>query len=148
MQRRRFLVASVASVLLAPFRASAQHAGKMPRIGYLSPLSATVDVSRREALLQGLRDLGYVEGQNILIEWRFGDGNLERLPELAAELVRRPVDIVVAAGGAQIALAARNATKTIPIVVTNVEDAVKSGLVTSLAHPGGNVTGLTALLRE
>ncbi len=134
--------------LAPPLAVEAQQAGKVPRIGYLSPLSAPVDSTRREALVQGLRDLGYIEGQNLVIDWRFGDGKLERLPDLAADLVRLRPDVIVAAGGAQIALAARKVTTTIPIVMTNVEDPVKSGLVGSLARPGGNVTGLTSLVRD
>jgi len=136
------------TLLVAPLAVEAQPATKTPRIGYLSPLSADVDTPRRNALLQGLHEVGYVEGRNVVIDWRFADGKLERLVDLAAELVSLRADIIVAAGGGQIALAARKATTTIPIVMTNVEDPVRSGLATSLAHPGGNVTGLTALVRE
>jgi putative ABC transport system substrate-binding protein len=95
-----------------------------------------------------LRDLGYIEGQNIVIEWRFAEGKLDRLPELAAELVLLKVDVIIAGGGSVIARAAKTATTAIPIVMTNVEDPVATGLVTSLARPGGNVTGLTALVRD
>ena len=103
---------------------------------------------RREAFQQGLRELGYVPDKTIAIESRFAEGKIDRLPALAGELVRLRVDIIVAAGGAQISLAARQVTKTIPIVMTNVEDPMASGLVTSLARPGGNVTGLTALIPQ
>ncbi len=147
MDRRAFVAGSLA-LLAAPLAAEAQQAGRTPRVGYLSPLSAPVDSPRREAFLQGLRELGYVEGQNVVIDWRFADGKLERLPDLAADLVRLQADVIVAGGGGQIALAARKLTTTIPIVMTNVEDPVKSGLVANLARPGGNVTGLTALVRE
>ena len=138
----------ILAILVAPFAVDAQTAGKIPRLGYLSPLSVAVDAPRREALLQGLRELGYIEGRNVAIDQRFADGKVDRLPELAAELVRLQPDVIVAAGGAQIALAARKVTTTIPIVMTNVEDPVGSGLAASLARPGGNVTGLTALVRE
>jgi putative ABC transport system substrate-binding protein len=131
------------ALALAPFRqAEAQQPKKMPRIGYLetgSPSSAKEVV---EALQQGLRDLGYIEGQNIVIEHRYAEGMAERLPNLATELVQLKVDIIVVSGSPS-TQAAKNATKTIPIVMTNVNDPVGIGLVASLAHPGGNVTGLS-----
>jgi putative ABC transport system substrate-binding protein len=117
-------------------------------VGYLSPLTAAADAPRREAFHQGLRELGYEPGKSLAIETRFAEGSLERLPALAAELVRLGVDVLVAAGGGQIALAAKNVTATLPIVMTNAEDPVATGLVTSLARPGGNVTGLSALIPE
>jgi putative ABC transport system substrate-binding protein len=132
----------------SPVSADAREPGKVFRIGYLSPLSRAADSTRSGAFRQGLRDLGYIEGQNITIEWRFAEGRLERLPELAAELVRLKVDVIVAGGGSLIARAAKTATGTIPIVMTNVEDPVATGLVASLARPGGSVTGLTALVRD
>src|SRR5438105_14285274 len=101
------------AVLFAPLVAAAQPAGKIARLGYLSPLAAAADAPRREAFVQGLRDLGYVDGRNVAIEWRFADGKLERLSDLAAELVRQKVDVIVAGGGGQIALAARKVTSTI-----------------------------------
>src|SRR5712692_6251767 len=132
--------------LLAPLTAEAQQAGKIARIGYLSSdLAASPDL--REAFLQGLRDLGYVEGRNLVIEYRDAEGKFERLPALAAELVALKVDVIVAGGTPQ-ALAAKQATKTIPIVVASATDPVTDGLVTSLAQPGGNVTGLSFLAPE
>jgi putative ABC transport system substrate-binding protein len=98
-----------------------------------------------ETFLQGLRDLGYVEGQHLVIDIRYAEGRPERLPELAADLVRLPVDVLVAAGGTPVALAAKHATTTIPIVMTNVGDPVEAGLVASLARPGGNITGLSSM---
>ena len=149
MDRRSFLGTLACGLLAAPLATEAQKPGKrVPRIGYLSPLSADADSTRSGAFRQGIRDFGYVEGQSIVIEWRFADGRLDRLPDLAAELVRLKVDVVVAAGGHVIAGAAKTASSTIPIVMTNVEDPVATGLVTSLARPGGNVTGLTALVRD
>ena len=139
----------VAVVLLAVgVIAEAQQAKKVPRIGYLSSFDAARDSARAEAIRLALREFGYVEGQNIAIEYRYGEGNRDRYPELAAELVRLKVDIIVAAGGT--VQAAKNATKTIPIVMTGAGllDPVAAGLVESLARPGGNVTGITNLARE
>jgi len=132
---------------LAPSAVQAQQA-KTQRIGYLSPLTAAADRIRSEAFRQGLRELGYVEGRTIVIESRFAEGKLDLLPSLSAELVRLNVDVIIAAGGGFIGKAAKGATGTIPIVMTNVEDPVAFGLVTSLARPGGNVTGLTAQIPE
>jgi len=133
---------------LAPSAVQAQQAKTPPRIGYLSPLTAAADRIRSEAFRQGLRELGYVEGRTIVIESRFAEGKLDLLPSLSAELVRLNVDVIIAAGGGFIGKAAKGATGTIPIVMTNVEDPVAFGLVTSLARPGGNVTGLTAQIPE
>jgi len=125
--------------------ATAQQPTKIPRIGCLwaTPLSS----ARIEAFRQGLRELGYVEGKNIIIEWRSSEGKLDRLPALAAELVRLKVDIIIT-GGAPAARAAKEATSTIPIVMTQVGDPVGSGFVASLAQPGGNITGLSTLAPE
>ena len=132
--------------LSVSFSASAQQAKKIPRIGYLSQAR---DSTRFEAIRLGLRELGYIEGQNIVIEWRSAEGKVDRLPALAAELVRLKVDIVVVAGGIWGIRAAKDATKTIPIVMGGGGiDPVAGGLVESLAHPGGNVTGITNLTRE
>jgi putative ABC transport system substrate-binding protein len=120
--------------------ANAQQTKKMPRIGYLGTGSRSSVVV--EAFQQELRDLGYIEGQNITIEYRSTEGIAERLPNVAAELVQLNVDIIVVSGDAS-TLAAKNTTRTIPIVMTNVTDPVGLGLVASLAHPGGNVTGLS-----
>ena len=131
-------------LLLTGFPAQAQQPKKVPRIGYLvdSSPSSTREVGQVEAFRQGLRELGYVEGQNIAIEYRYAEGVEERLPNLAADLVQLSVDVIFVTGttGTQ---AAKRATKTIPIVMTSVTDPVGTGLVASLAHPGGNVTGLS-----
>jgi putative tryptophan/tyrosine transport system substrate-binding protein len=119
---------------------------KVPKIGYLAT-SVGPSPHLREALLQGLRDLGYAEGRNVVIEYRDADGKLERLPALAAELVALKVDVIVAVSTPQ-ALAARQATSTIPIVFTSAADPIGSGLVRSHARPGGNVTGLTSRTQE
>ena len=138
------------SVLLAlPFPARAQQPKKVPRIGYLSSQEPARESARAEAIRLALRDRGYIEGQNIATEYRYAEGKLDRYPELAAELVRLKVDIIVAAGGGATIQAAKNATKTIPIVMVGGGiDPVEAGFVQSLARPGGNVTGLTLLDRE
>jgi putative tryptophan/tyrosine transport system substrate-binding protein len=140
----------VAMMLLAVgVTAQAQQPKKVFRIGYLSPVDAATDSPRAEGIRLALRDLGYIEGQNIAIEYRYAEGKVDRAPELAAELVRLKVDIIVVASGDQWIQAAKNATKTIPIVMTGQgSDPVRAGHVESLARPGGNVTGLTALGRE
>ena len=147
--------AAVPSILIAVVLfavaviAEAQQPKKVTRIGYIAPTDAASDSTRSEAIRLALRDLGYIDGQNIAIEYRYAEGKLDRFSELAAELVRLKVDVIVAAGGARIILAARNATKTIPIVMAGGgSDPVVAGLVDSLARPGGNVTGLTNLTRE
>ena len=129
--------------------ATAQQPKKVPRIGYLSTGDAASESTRSESIRLALRELGYIEGQNIAIEYRYAEGKLDRLPELAAELVRLKVDIIVVAGGVAMIRAAKNATKTIPIVMMGAgPDPVEAGLVESLARPGGNVTGITNLARE
>ena len=129
--------------------ARAQQPKKIPRIGYLSALDPARESARAEAIRLALRELGYIEGQNIAIEYRYAEGKRDRYPELAAELVRLKVDIIVVAGGTRWVQAAKNATKTIPIVMVGPGlDPVEAGLVESLARPGGNVTGLTNLTRE
>jgi ABC-type uncharacterized transport system substrate-binding protein len=131
------------SLTLTTLVADAQPAAKVPRIGFLATTSpADAPSQLREAFLQGLRDLGYVEGRNVVIEYRFAEGNFERLPALAAELVALKVDVIFAGATPQ-ALAAKQATKTIPIVCASAADPVTDGLATSLARPGGNVTGLS-----
>ena len=121
--------------------AEGQQAGKVPRVGYLSVTSAANGLHNLGALRAGLRTFGYIEGPSITIEARWADGRIERLPQLAAELVRLPVDVLCTAGG-QASEAAQQATSTIPIVFANVAFPVRSGLVASLARPGGNVTGV------
>jgi putative ABC transport system substrate-binding protein len=129
--------------------AEAQQPNKVHRIGYLSPGDAASDSTRSEAIRRALRDLGYIDGQNIAIEYRYAEGKSGRNPELAAELVRLKVDVIVIAGADPLIRAAKNATKTIPIVMTGSGiDPVVAGHVESLARPGGNVTGITNLARE
>jgi len=143
MERRAFLGTLAGGLFAAPLIAEAQPAAKVARIGYLAGyLAATPHLP--EAFRQGLRDLGYVEGRNVVIEYRDAEGKFERLPALAAELVALKVDVIVAVSTPQ-GLAAMQATKAIPIVFAAVADAVTSGLVTSLARPGGNLTGLSFL---
>ena len=138
MDRRRFLLMSLAGAVAAPRAAEAQHSARISRIGIL----ANVRSPGLMAFLAGFRQLGYVEGQNIAVEWRLAEGRFDRLPELAAELVRLNVDVILAPGPPYVN-AARKATATIPIVFALVPDPVASGLVASLARPGGNLTGLT-----
>jgi len=126
----------------------AQQPKKVPLIGYLSNFDPATESTRIEAVRQALRELGYIEGQNIAFEYRYAEGKLDPLPELAADLVRLKVDIIMTGGAATIR-AAKNATKTIPIVMTGGGlDPVAAGLIESLARPGGNVTGITNLSRE
>jgi ABC-type uncharacterized transport system substrate-binding protein len=127
----------------------AQQPKQVPRIGYLSSVDAASESARAEAIWLALRELGYIEGQNIASEYRYAEGKADRYPELAAELVRLKVDIIVAAGGAGVIRAAKNATKTIPIVMAGLgADPVEAGLVESLARPSGNVTGITNLTAQ
>jgi putative ABC transport system substrate-binding protein len=148
VDRRRFLMISLAGALAAPLDVEAQPAAKVaPRIGFLG-INPGANLHLRGAFLQGLRDLGYVEGRNVVIEYRSAEGKLERLPALAAELVALKVDVIVTGGGTPTALAAKQATRTVPVVFSSAADPVTDGLVTSLARPGGNVTGLTNLTPE
>ena len=141
--RRRVVLVLGAGALAAPLASFAQQqATKVFRIGFLHPASALASADRVEALRAGLRDLGYVEGKNIIIEFRWAEGKYDRLPDLAAELVSLKVDVFVTAA-TPAANAARHATTTIPIVMATSGDAVAAGLVTSLARPGANVTGST-----
>ncbi len=136
-------------LVVAGALAQAQQPNKVPRIGYLSPFDPVAESTRSEAIRLALREFGYIEGQNIAIEYRYSEGKVNRFPELAAELVRLKVDIILVSGGDRLILAAKNATKTIPIVMTGGGlDPVEAGLVESLARPGGNVTGITNLTGE
>jgi putative ABC transport system substrate-binding protein len=125
--------------------AEAQQPKNLPRIGYLTGGFASSGSPRTDALRQGLRELGYVEGKNIVIEYRYAEGKLDRLPALVAELVRLNVQIIVAGGGGRATRSAKEATKAIPIVMAQDSDPVGNGFVASLAQPGGNVTGLSSL---
>jgi putative tryptophan/tyrosine transport system substrate-binding protein len=129
--------------------AHAQQPQKVARVGYLSTFDTVTDSSRFDAIRLALRELGYIEGHNIAIEHRYGEGKTDRFPELAAELVRLKLDIIVVSGGGRMMQAAMNATKTTPIVMAGRGfDPIGAGLVESLARPGGNVTGLTLLSTE
>jgi putative ABC transport system substrate-binding protein len=146
MRRREFISLLGGAAAAWPIAAMAQQPEKIPRIGYLSPRSATLR-ERDESFRQGLRELGYVEGKNIVIEYRFAEGKFDRLPELAAELVQLKVDVIVTEV-TQASLAAKGATKTIPIVIQGVSDPVGTGLVASLPRPGANITGTSAMSAE
>ena len=144
MNRRDTVVALFAlGAVAAPFISAAQSPTVVARIGYLQLSVSSFDKARLAMFKEGLRELGYVEGKNFVIEWRSAEGKYERLPTLAAELVGLQMNVIVAAGGTPSALAAKNATKTIPIVFPTAADPVALGIVASLARPGGNVTGLS-----
>ena len=147
MSKKIIKLALCALLLALSDPAKAQQPKKVPRIGFLLATFASVQESRLEAFRQGLRDLGYIEGQNITIEYRWAEGKLDRLPDLAAELVRLKVDVIVT-GGPTATRPAKEATSTIPIVMTQDADPVSSGFVASLARPGGNITGLSTLAPE
>src|SRR6266436_2101814 len=141
------LIVLVGLALASVRFAEAQQTGKVPRIGFLSAGSFSSTRSTVEAFRQGLRELGYIEGKNIVVEYRSGAGKPERLPDLAAELIRLKVDVIVTQS-TPAAVAAKNATTTIPIVMTSLSDPVATGLVASLARPGGNITGVTIMNAE
>ena len=140
--RRKLVIALGAGALAAPFASPAQQQGKVWRIGFLSPYPSGI-TSRLEAFKQQLRDLGHVEGKTFTIDFLTAEGKYDRLPALAAELVRRNVDIILADGGTNATTAARNAARTIPVVFAILSDPVGQGFVTSLARPGGNITGIS-----
>jgi putative ABC transport system substrate-binding protein len=144
VDRRAFLGTLTGGLLAAPLAAEAQ---QVYRIGVLETISTALNAANLDAFRQGLRELGYVEGRNLVIEYRGADGKIERLPPLVAELVALKVDVIVAPG-TPAALAAKQATRTLPIVFPVAVDPVQSGLVTSLARPSGNVTGLSAVAAE
>jgi putative ABC transport system substrate-binding protein len=148
MSRKTIIVVWLVALAFAPFRlAEAQQPKKVPLIGFLGVVPASAAGGRIEAFRQGMRELGYVEGKNIVIEYRHAEGKLERMPALAAELVRLKVDVIVAAGPTS-TRPAKEATVTIPIVMVQDNDPVGNGFVASLAHPGGNITGLSSLAPE
>jgi putative ABC transport system substrate-binding protein len=149
MKRIATLVAIILALMGYGAIAAAQQPKKVPRIGYLSNNDPARESARAEAIRLALRERGHIKRQNIAIEYRYADGKFDRFAELAAELVHLKVDIIVVAGGTIYVQAAKNATKTIPIVMTGAGiDPVEAGLVESLARPGGNITGLTQLTRE
>jgi putative ABC transport system substrate-binding protein len=142
INRRRFFRTMSLSLVAAPFAAQAQQARKVPRIGFLSLTSASDRPLLLDAFRQGLRELGWVEGAKFVIDYRYADDRIDRLAEMATELVRLKVDVIVS-WGSQGVTAARTATRSIPIVMIAVRDPVGIGLIASLAHPGGNVTGVS-----
>jgi putative ABC transport system substrate-binding protein len=149
MIKKIFYVTLCAMLFALSYSAAAQQSVKVPRIGFLATVSASTISDRVEAFRQGLRELGYVEGKNIVIEWRYAEGEADRLPppDLAAELVRLKVDVIVTVGPL-VTRAAKQGTSTIPIVMGQDTDPVGNGFVASLARPGGNITGLSTLAPE
>src|SRR5437867_12125134 len=153
LSRRRFLRSSLALAALGLFTACAavplpgQQAARVPRIGFQSAASPSAIAARTEAFRQGLRELGYMEGKNITIEWRYAEGKLDRLNEFAAEFVRLKVDVIVTAAPSS-TRATKKATSTIPIVMAWDNDPVANGFIASLARPGENITGLSSLAPE
>jgi putative tryptophan/tyrosine transport system substrate-binding protein len=147
MIRKGFCLASCALILILAFPAVAQQAAKIPRIGFLSATTPATISARTDAFRQGLRELGYTEGKNIVLELRYAEGKIDRLPALASELVRLKVEAIVTAGPT-VTRPVKEATSTIPIVMTFDDDPVGSGFAASLARPGGNITGLSTLNPE
>src|ERR1041385_2142452 len=144
MKRRDILALAAAVAGVAPLVAAAQQR-PMPVIGWLHSLSADRSAPVIEAFQEGLREAGYIEGRNIAIEYRWAEGDYDRLPALAADLVGRQVDVILTGGGTKPILAAKNATSAIPLVFAIATDPVGSGLVETLARPGGNLTGISFL---
>ena len=144
MDRRAFLGTLTGGLLAAPLAARAQQAGRVHRIGFLGNTTPALEANLVGPFREGLRELGYVDGQNIVIEYRWAEGKYERAPSLLAELLARKVEVIVTAG-TPTSLAAQKATMSVPVVVVGVGDPVATGLVASLARPGGNITGLTSI---
>jgi putative ABC transport system substrate-binding protein len=147
VKRREFITLLGGAVVAWPLAARAQHAGKVWRVGVLETISAELNATNFEALRKGLRDLGYIEGQNLTIEYRSADGQVERFPQLAEELVRAQVDVIVTRGTPAV-FAAKTATTTIPVVMAASGEPLATGVIPGLAQPGGNVTGLSAFTNE
>jgi len=145
MDRRTFIGGVAGGLVATPFAARAQQLGKIYRIGLLETIPAAQNAANLDALRNGLRDLGYVEGRNLIIEYRSAEGRAERFPDLASELVRLKVDLIVTRG-TPAAIAAKNATRTIPLLMATMGD--PRAIVTSFAHPGGNITGVTTFSTE
>jgi putative ABC transport system substrate-binding protein len=149
MNKKLFQFAITAVMLASVHLTDAQQPKKVPLLGFLASTDPATQSARAEAIQLALRELGYIEGRNIASEFRYAEGKENRFPELAAELVRLKVDIIVVSGGTNLIRAAKNATKTIPIVMTGSGlDPVEAGFIDSLARPGGNVTGITNLGRD
>jgi ABC-type uncharacterized transport system substrate-binding protein len=147
ISRRAFLATMTSSLLGVPIAAGAQPAGKIPRIGFLGNATPALEAHLVGPFREGLRDLGYVEGQNIVIDYRWADGDYARLPGLIAELIAQRVDVIVTAG-TPASLAVKKATTSVPLVMVAVGDPVATGLVASLGRPGGSITGLTSIAAE
>jgi putative tryptophan/tyrosine transport system substrate-binding protein len=147
MDRRTFLGTVAGGLLAAPLAVDAQPAAKVYRIGMLERTSQAINAANLDAFRRGLRDAGYVEGKNLVIEYRSAEGRDDRFPDLATELVRLKVDLIVTRG-TPAALAAKNATQAIPVIITGLADPVGQGVVASLARPGGNITGVSAIVTE
>ena len=145
--RREVLLAIATTLLAMPLPGETQNARKIYQVGYLGNSSASLEPDLVEAFRQGMRELGYIEGKNLVIEFRWAEGRYDRFASLVTDLIHLPVDVIVTAGTPG-TLAAKNATKTIPLVIAVSGDAVGSGLIESLARPGGNVTGLTTMVPE
>jgi len=146
-RRGALVVALAGGLLLGPLPAGAQQTGKIPRIGFLGNSTPTLEANLVEPFREGLRELGYVEGQNIVIEYRWAEGKYERFPALIAELLTQKVELIVTAG-TPASLAVKKATTSIPLVMVAVGDPVATGLAVSLARPGGNITGLTSISED
>jgi len=147
IERRRFIEIIVGALLAAPLAAEAQQSGKVYRIVFLGASSPELESELVAAFREGLRDLGYIEGQNIMIEYRWAEGRYDRYPAFVAEAVRHKVDVIVTAG-TPAALAAKEGTRTLPIVMAAIGDPIASGVVSSVARPGGNITGSTSMTPE
>jgi putative ABC transport system substrate-binding protein len=147
MTRRRIGLLITLALLAAPLAAEGQPAARLPRIGFLGNSTSVLEANLVGPFREGLRDLGYVEGKTIVIEYRWAEGKYERFPELISELLRLPVEMIVTAG-TPASLAVKKATTSIPLVMIAVGDPVGTGLITSLAHPGGNVTGVTSMAAD
>ena len=147
MPSRRAFIATATAILVAPLAADAQQAAKVPRIAFLGNSTAALEANLVGPFREGLRDLGYVEGRNILIEYRWAEGKYERFPALIAELIALKVDVIVTAG-TPATLAVKKVTTSVPLVMIAVGDPVGTGIVPSLGRPGGNITGLTSIAQD
>ncbi|HEV7819586.1 MAG TPA: ABC transporter substrate-binding protein, partial [Burkholderiales bacterium] len=147
ISRRRLLVAFAAGIASAARIAHAQQTGKLPQIGYVGNSTSALEASLIEGFRQGLHERGFTEGKNVIVHFRWAEGKMDELPKIVSQLLALNVDVLVTAG-TPAALAAKKATTTVPIVMAAVGDAVDSGIVSSLARPGGNITGLSTLYTQ